>query len=260
MKLPDSSFQGPVDENRIKKSFYYSRRRFLSALAAAGASASLVRAQAASALGMLAPVVIDNPLGQYPARDWEKVYRNLYKSDSTFTFLCAPNDTHNCLLHAHVKNGVVTRISPTYAFHKATDLEGNPVDASVFASAKLTMVNVWATFCSPCVGEMPELSKIAQEYKDQGLQVIGLVVDVTDKATLQDAPVIITETGANYLHILPSDELYSELGGIDAVPTTFFVDSQGRTYFPSREDAAYVGARSKKEWEEIINAQLEKLS
>jgi len=53
------------------------------------------------------------------------VYRDLYRSDSSFVFLCAPNDTHNCLLRAHVKNGVVTRISPTYGYHRATDLHGN---------------------------------------------------------------------------------------------------------------------------------------
>lgn len=101
-----------------------SRRRFL-AIAAGTSAAATIDSVLLGAVQMLAPVVVDNPLGQYPSREWEKVYRNLYHSDSTFTFLCAPNDTHNCLLHAHVKNGVVTRISPTYKFHLATDLEGN---------------------------------------------------------------------------------------------------------------------------------------
>lgn len=68
---------------------------------------------------------IDNPLAAYPARDWEKVYRNIYQSDSQFAFLCAPNDTHNCLLKASVKQGVVTRIEPSYAYGNATDLYGN---------------------------------------------------------------------------------------------------------------------------------------
>lgn len=71
------------------------------------------------------PVAIDSPLGTYPNRDWEKVYRDIWKEDSRFVFTCAPNDTHNCLLWAHVKNGVIVRISPTYGFGKATDLYGN---------------------------------------------------------------------------------------------------------------------------------------
>ncbi len=101
------------------------RRTFLSHAAAAGAGLGVLGSLAAARAQMLKPLMVDNPLGAYPNRDWEKVYRDLYHSDSTFTFLCAPNDTHNCLLHAHVKHGVVTRISPTFGFHKATDLEGN---------------------------------------------------------------------------------------------------------------------------------------
>jgi nitrate reductase alpha subunit len=73
----------------------------------------------------LAPTSVDNPLGAYPSRDWENVYRDMWKVDSDFVFLCVPNDTHNCLLKAHVKNDVVVRISPTYGFGKATDQLGN---------------------------------------------------------------------------------------------------------------------------------------
>lgn len=102
-----------------------SRRVFLCHLAASGVTVSLMADHAAGMLGDLTPLMVSNPLSQYPNRDWERVYRDLYQSDSTFTFLCAPNDTHNCLLRAHVKNGVVTRISPSYGFNKATDLDGN---------------------------------------------------------------------------------------------------------------------------------------
>ncbi len=101
------------------------RRQFLSGLMATGASAAVIGQWALAATQDIVPLTIDNPLSNYPNRDWEKHYRNLYQSDSSFTFLCAPNDTHNCLLNAHVKNGVVTRISPTFGFSKATDLEGN---------------------------------------------------------------------------------------------------------------------------------------
>ena len=101
------------------------RRRFLYQMAATGVSATVFNQAASSFAQDIKPVVVDNPLGDYPNRDWEQVYRDLYKSDSSFTFLCAPNDTHNCLLRAHVKNGIVTRISPSFGFSKATDQEGN---------------------------------------------------------------------------------------------------------------------------------------
>ena len=68
---------------------------------------------------------IDNPLEFYPERDWEKIYRDQFSHDYTYHFLCAPNDTHNCLLKAYVKNGVITRIGPSYGYGKAADLDGN---------------------------------------------------------------------------------------------------------------------------------------
>lgn len=77
------------------------------------------------AFRVMEPVVkVENPMLYYPNRDWERFYRDIFKSESTFTFLCAPNDTHNCLLTAHVKNGVMTRIEPTYKFGEATDIYG----------------------------------------------------------------------------------------------------------------------------------------
>ena len=70
-------------------------------------------------------VAIANPLAQMPDRGWERIYRDQFAEDDSFVFTCAPNDTHNCLLKAHLKNGVIVRISPTYGYGKATDLYGN---------------------------------------------------------------------------------------------------------------------------------------
>jgi len=96
------------------------RREFLEAAAATGFGAFI-----ASATGAWALDAIDNPLAHYPDRGWEKAYRDLWKYDSTFTFLCAPNDTHNCILNGYVRQGVVTRIGPTMRYGEATDLDGN---------------------------------------------------------------------------------------------------------------------------------------
>lgn len=99
------------------------RRTLLKGLLGMG----VVAASEASAapLRFLQPMQVDNPLAAYPDRDWERTYRNIFKPDSSFVFLCAPNDTHNCLLRAYVKNDVVTRIGPSYGYGKAEDLYGN---------------------------------------------------------------------------------------------------------------------------------------
>ncbi|MBW1685129.1 MAG: molybdopterin oxidoreductase, partial [Deltaproteobacteria bacterium] len=96
------------------------RRGFLEAMAVAGFGAFAASASRAWALD-----AIENPLAHYPSRDWERTYRDLWKTDSAFTFLCAPNDTHNCILEAQVRSGVMVRIGPTMRYGEATDIYGN---------------------------------------------------------------------------------------------------------------------------------------
>lgn len=141
-----------------------------------------------------------------------------------------------------------------------TDLDGNAVDQSIFADHGVTMVNVWATFCGPCISEMPDLGKLAAEYADKGLRVVGLVSDVTDsegaldEAQLQLARDIVSETGADYLHIVPGEGLYGLLSQVSGVPTTLFVDSQGK-----QVGTAYVGANDLDGWKTIADELLEGL-
>ena len=98
----------------------FDRRNFLKFVVGAGMGALAGTARVAWAVDR-----IENPLRHYPARAWESTYRNLYQTDGAFVFTCAPNDTHNCHLKALTKNGVVVRISPTYKYGLARDLQGN---------------------------------------------------------------------------------------------------------------------------------------
>jgi len=102
-----------------------SRRRFLQMASLAGLGTVLAPSELLAQYRFLDPVRVDNPLAQYPNRDWERMYRDIFRHDRTFSFLCAPNDTHNCLLKAFVKNNVLVRIEPTFGYGKATDLDGN---------------------------------------------------------------------------------------------------------------------------------------
>ena len=106
----------------------YSRRGFLR-FAGAGLGTAIAPKALMAEYRYLAPVSVENPLAAYPNRDWERIYRDIYRTDQRFTFLCCPNDTHNCLLNAHVKNNVVVRIEPTYGYSKAQDLYGNKASA-----------------------------------------------------------------------------------------------------------------------------------
>ncbi|HUG08229.1 MAG TPA: molybdopterin-dependent oxidoreductase [Acidimicrobiia bacterium] len=67
----------------------------------------------------------DNPLLTYPNRGWEQIYRDQYAYDSSFTVICAPNDTHMCRLRAFARNGVVTRLEQNYDGANYADPQGN---------------------------------------------------------------------------------------------------------------------------------------
>ena len=78
------------------------------------------------ALTALQPVIeVGNPLGDYPDRSWERVYHDQYRYDSSFTWVCSPNDTHACRVRAFVRNGVVMRVEQNYDHQTYEDLYGN---------------------------------------------------------------------------------------------------------------------------------------
>lgn len=142
-----------------------------------------------------------------------------------------------------------------------SDFDGNTVDQSVFKGKKLTMVNIWATFCGPCINEMPDLGKISEEYADKGFQIIGIPVDVVnyygniDLSQVELAKDIIDETGADYLHILPSVSLNeAKLSQVTSVPETIFVDENG-----NQVGESFIGSRSEEQWKEIIDTLMENM-
>jgi len=137
---------------------------------------------------------------------------------------------------------------------ETTDLEGNTVSSDVFSQSKLTMLNVWATYCNPCLSEMPDLGELAVEYDGKDFQVIGIVSDVMESEDQALAESLVQETGANYPHLLLNESLYyALLSDVSSVPTTFFLDENGTLL------GYVIGARDKSMWEEIINGLLEEL-
>ena len=111
-----------------------------------------------------------------------------------------------------------------------TDLDGNTVDSGeLFAENKITMINIWGTYCGPCINEMPKLEELSRDYADKGVAVVGLIIDVTesDDSMLPDARSIIKDTGVTYLN-LKAWEGYNDQLATMAVPTTYFVDSNGK--------------------------------
>ena len=141
---------------------------------------------------------------------------------------------------------------PIYITFEGTDLKGNPVSQEIFPQSRLTMVNVWATYCNPCLNEMPGLGELAAEHDGSEFQIIGIVNDVRegDDQTLVES--LVQETGADYTHLLANDSIdQALLSSVSAVPTTFFFNQDG-VYL-----GGVVGSAEKSDWEELIHELLE---
>jgi len=139
---------------------------------------------------------------------------------------------------------------------EAITTDGTAWNSDKFADSKLTMINVWATYCNPCLSEMPDLGELAAEYDPAQFQIVGVVSDVMAEdgiKNIEHAKQLISETKANYPHLLLNESLFmSFVNAVSAVPTTFFV----------RQDGSMVGyltgAMSKESWKNIIDDLLSK--
>ena len=138
----------------------------------------------------------------------------------------------------------------------ATTTEGEAWNSDKFANSKLTMINVWGTYCNPCLSEMPDLGELAAEYDPAQFQIVGIVCDVMeddDAKNIDYAKQLITETKANYPHLLLNESLYMSLvGAVSAVPTTFFVRKDGSLV------GYLTGAMPKENWKAVIDDLLSK--
>jgi len=119
----------------------------------------------------------------------------------------------------------------SFGTFKTVDLDNNEVTEELFAQKEYTMVNVWGTFCPPCIKEMPELEELNGSLPDN-FQLIGLVVDLpygTDSPGIQKAAEdIVKETGVTYPNLRIWEEGVNLIASYSSfVPTTFFVDSEG---------------------------------
>jgi thiol-disulfide isomerase/thioredoxin len=142
---------------------------------------------------------------------------------------------------------------------KTKDIYGNDVNQDIFKDHKLTLVNVWGTFCGPCLDEMPYLGELQNEYEPKGVNIVGIVVDVQDEemevieGQIKLAKEIADTTGADYTHMLVSFDMLQLMNQFDAIPASFLVDSSGNIV-----SEYYIGSRSKKDWVDIIETNLEK--
>ena len=142
-----------------------------------------------------------------------------------------------------------------------TDIDGNSYTESVFGDYDLTLVNAFTTWCSPCVNEMPELEQLYQELKDQGVGVVGMVMDTvgddgkTDEEVVKKAQALKEKTGVTYPLLIPdAGMLTGRIQGLQSFPESFFVDKNGNIV-----SDAIMGSNTLQGWEDAVVQKMEEL-
>ena len=129
---------------------------------------------------------------------------------------------------------------------KLSDLDGHAVSSDQF-KGKVLVVDFWATWCGPCVSEIPGYVELQKKYGADGLVIVGVSLD-------QKGPEHVKRfagaKGMNYTIVMGDDAVQEAFGGIEAIPTTFLIGRDGRIVHQK------TGAMAHEEYEKLVQQAL----
>ena len=140
-------------------------------------------------------------------------------------------------------------------------LEGSSLSELGLLGEKLTVLNIWATWCPPCIGELPHLEEISQYYNDKGVKVVGIMQDGVNEmfepqeSTIANGITLLENAGVTYSNLMPDIDFFSEyIAQMQVFPTTYFLDADGNII------ATLQGAQDFDGWKGTIDDALSELS
>ena len=136
--------------------------------------------------------------------------------------------------------------SKTAPAWKLKDLEGHEVSSAQF-KGKVVVVDFWATWCPPCVAEIPGYIELQKKYGPQGLVIVGVSLDQKGPAHVKK---FAGEKGMNYTLVMGDDAVVEAFGGIEAIPTTFLINRDGQIVHQK------TGAMAHDEYEKLVQQAL----
>jgi thiol-disulfide isomerase/thioredoxin len=127
----------------------------------------------------------------------------------------------NNRMGAPVKGQLIGSMAPDF---ELPSLDGKNLKLSDLRG-KAVLLNFWATYCGPCKIEMPWFVELQKEYGPQGFQIVGVAMD---DASTEDIAKFAKDMGVNYPILLGKEDVGQSYGGVSVLPTTFFVDRDGK--------------------------------
>ena len=104
------------------------------------------------------------------------------------------------------------------------DTDGHPQSLSAY-KGKWVLVNFWATWCAPCLTEIPDLIALHKAHKDKDMVVIGLALDYQTPGEVSD---FARQHAMSYPVVLGDYKMARQIGEIEVLPTTYLFDPKGK--------------------------------
>jgi cytochrome c biogenesis protein CcmG/thiol:disulfide interchange protein DsbE len=159
-----------------------------------------------------------------------------------FTVACSSDRTP--VSAASVRKANQRKPAPDFTLK---DADGKTVRLSDY-KGKVVLLDFWATWCGPCKIEIPWFIELERKHKDRGFSVIGVSMDEEGWEVVKP---FVAKLGVNYRIVIGNDSMAQLYGGVEALPTTFLIDREGRIA------ATHVGLTSRKNFDEGVEELLQ---
>jgi len=116
------------------------------------------------------------------------------------------------------------------------------------ARGQVVFVNFWATWCGPCRGEIPGMTRVYDKYKTKGFEIVGVALD---NGGWDDVKPWLQKNPINYPIVIGDQSLTDAYGGVEGIPTTFIVDRKGNI------QSKHVGGLREEEFEKLVKTALQ---
>lgn len=113
---------------------------------------------------------------------------------------------------------------------------------------RVTILDFWATWCQPCITEIPHYNELSEKFKDQPVTMLGVTIE---SGSLEDVQPFIEKFQMKYPVVMGTEEVVTGFGGLIGFPTTFVVDKEGKIY------QKYLGVKANKK--ELLEQDIHKL-